>query len=108
MPHYLLRASYTADGAKGLLAEGGSSRIAQATALMESLGGRIECLYFAFGADDIVGIAEMPDSASAAAASLTVSSTGMASVPLTPLMTPEELDAASEKAGGANYRPPGG
>ena len=108
MPHYLLRASYTADGAKGLLAEGGSSRIAQATALMESLGGRIECLYFAFGADDIVGIAEMPDSASAAAASLTVSSTGMASVTLTPLMTPEELAAASEKAGGANYRPPGG
>ena len=108
MPHYMLRASYTADGAKGLLAEGGSSRIAQATALMESLGGRIECLYFAFGADDIVGIAEMPDSASAAAASLTVSSTGMASVTLTPLMTPEELDAASEKAGGATYRPPGG
>ena len=28
MPHYMLRASYTAAGAKGLLAEGGSSRIA--------------------------------------------------------------------------------
>ena len=108
MPHYMLRASYTADGAKGLLAEGGSSRIAQATALIESLGGRIECLYFAFGADDIVGIVEMPDSASAAAASLTVSSTGMASVSLTPLMTPEELDAASERAEGTDYRPPGG
>ena len=73
MPHYMIRGSYTANGAKGLVAEGGSSRIAQATALMESLGGRIECLYFAFGADDIVGIVEMPASASAAAASLPVS-----------------------------------
>ena len=107
MPHYMIRGAYTADGAKGLLAEGGSSRIAQATALMESLGGSVESLYFAYGSDDIIGIVEMPDGASAAAASLAVSSTGMASVSLTPLMTPEELDAASEKAGGADYRPPG-
>ena len=54
MPHYLLQGSYTAEGAKGLLAEGGSSRIAQATALLESVGGTVECLYFAYGADDII------------------------------------------------------
>ena len=58
MPHYMISGAYTANGAKGLLAEGGSSRIAQATALMESLGGSVESLYFAYGSDDIIGIVE--------------------------------------------------
>ena len=106
MPHYLLQGSYTAEGAKGLLAEGGSSRIAQATALLESVGGTVECLYFAYGAD-IIGVWEVPDTSSAAAVSLAVSSTGMVNVRLTPLITPEELDAAAEIAAGVTYRPPG-
>ena len=107
MPHYLLQGSYTAEGAKGLLAEGGSSRIAQATALLESVGGSVECFYFAYGADDIIGVCEVPDTSSAAAVSLAVSSTGMVNVRLTPLSTPEELDAAAEIAAGVTYRPPG-
>ena len=107
MPHYLLQGSYTAEGAKGLLAEGGSARIAQATALLESVGGTVECLYFAYGADDIIGVCEVPDTSSAAAVSLAVSSTGMVNVRLTPLITPEELDAAAEIAAGVTYRPPG-
>ena len=97
MPHYLLQGSYTAEGAKGLLAEGGSSRIAQATALLESVGGTV----------DIIGVWEVPDTSSAAAVSLAVSSTGMVNVRLTPLITPEELDAAAEIAAGVTYRPPG-
>ena len=107
MPHYFIKGSYTAEGAKGLLAEGGSSRIAQATALLESVGGTVECFYFAYGADDIIGVCEMPDTASAAAVSLAVSSTGMVNVCLTPLITPGELDAAAEIAAGLAYRPPG-
>ena len=107
MPHYLIKGSYTAEGAKGLLAEGGSSRVAQATALLESVGGTVECFYFAYGADDIIGVCEVPDTASAAAVSLAVSSTGMANVCLTPLITPEELDTAAEISAGVAYRPPG-
>ena len=107
MPHYLIQGSYTAEGTKGLLVEGGSSRIAQATALVESVGGTVECLYFAYGADDIIGVCEVPDTSSAAAVSLAVSSTGMVNVCLTPLITPEELDAAAEIAAGVVYRPPG-
>ena len=76
MPHYLLQGSYTAEGAKGLLAEGGSSRIAQATALLESVGGTVECLYFAYGADDIIGVCEMPDTSSAAAECVTLQAAG--------------------------------
>jgi uncharacterized protein with GYD domain len=107
MPHYLLTGSYTADGAKALLAEGGAARKAQATALVKSLGGTVECFYFAFGTDDVVCVIDMPDSASATAASLTVSSSGKVSVRLTPLITPEEVDAASERSKGATYRAPG-
>ncbi len=107
MPHYLIQGSYTAEGTKGLLAEGGSSRLAQATALLESVGGTVECIYFSYGADDIVGVCEVPDTSSAAAVSLAVSSTGMVNVCLTPLITPGELDAAAEIATGLAYRPPG-
>ena len=108
MPHYLIQASYTADGAQGLLAEGGTSRIAEATGLIEALGGTIESLYFVWGTDDIIGITEMPDDASAAAASLAVSASGKVGVRMTPLLSPGEIDAAAEKAGELSYRPPGG
>ncbi|MCS5676579.1 MAG: GYD domain-containing protein [Actinomycetota bacterium] len=108
MPHYLIQASYTADGAQGLLAEGGTSRVAEATGLIEALGGTVECLYFVWGTDDIIGITEMPDDASAAATSLAVSASGKVGVRMTPLLSPGEIDAAAEKAGELSYRPPGG
>ena len=107
MPHFLVKGNYTAEGSKGLLGEGGSSRIDQAKSLIESLGGNLECMYFSYGEDGIVGICEMPDSAAAAAVSLTVSSTGAVNVSLTPLISAEEIDAASDKAKGLAYRPPG-
>src|SRR5437763_6435112 len=49
MPKYLFRASYTAEGARGLISEGGSSRVEVAARLAEGLGGRLESYYFAFG-----------------------------------------------------------
>lgn len=107
MPHYLLTGSYTSDGAKALLSEGGTARKAQATALVKSLGGTVECFYFAYGSDDVVAVIDMPDSASATAASLTVSSSGKVNVRLTPLITPEEVDTSAQKSKGATYRAPG-
>ena len=108
MPHYLIQGSYTADGAQGLLAEGGTARITEATGLIEALGGTLECLYFIWGCDDIIGVTEMPDDASAAAASLAVSASGKVGVRITPLISPSEIDAAADKAGELSYRPPGG
>ena len=64
-------------------------------------------MYFAYGQDDIVGICEMPDAASAAAASLAVSSSGTVNVHMTPLLTADDLDAASGIVSGASYRAPG-
>ena len=105
MAKYLLQASYTAEGAKGLLKDGGSKRRAAAKTLVESLGGKIECLYFAFGKTDVVAIVDMPDSASAAAASLTIGASGALTGRLTVLLTPEEIDQATKKS--AKYTPPG-
>jgi uncharacterized protein with GYD domain len=105
MPKYLLQASYTEEGAKGLVKDGGSKRRAAAKTLIESLGGKIECFYFAFGKTDVVAIADFPDSMSAAAASLTLSASGAVTGQVTVLLTPEELDQATKKSG--KYTPPG-
>ena len=105
MPKYLLQWSYLADGAKGLLKDGGSKRQLAARTLIESLGGKMETMYFAFGKNDIVAIVDMPDAASAAAASLAIGSSGALTTNLTVLLTPEEIDLAAKKS--AKYTPPG-
>ena len=105
MPKYLLNVSYTADGAKGLTKDGGTARRAAAARLVESLGGKLEALYFAFGDCDVFAIADMPDNASAAAASLTLGASGAVTSKTTVLLTPEEVDAAVKKQG--TYTPPG-
>ena len=105
MPKYLLTASYTAEGIKGLVKDGGSKRRQAATRLIESLGGKLEALYFAFGETDVIAIVDMPDNASAAAASLTIGGTGALSGNLTVLLTPEEIDQAVKKSG--TYTAPG-
>ena len=66
MPKFLVEVKYSLDGAKGLMAEGGSSRVAASKTLIESLGGRLETFYFAFGEADGYIIADMPDNISAA------------------------------------------
>ena len=105
MAKYMLRVNYTADGAKGLMKDGGSARRSAAQRVAESVGGRIESFYFAFGETDAFVIAELPDSASAAAIALTVSASGGATSRTTVLMTPEDVDAAAKKS--PQYSAPG-
>jgi uncharacterized protein with GYD domain len=105
MGKYLVKASYTADGVKGLLKDGGSGRRDAATQLLESLGGEVESFYFAFGSSDAYVVVDMPDNASAAAAALAVSSTGAVTTEIVVLLTPEEVDEACRKS--PAYRPPG-
>jgi uncharacterized protein with GYD domain len=105
MPKYLLQTSYTAEGAKGVLKDGGTKRRAAAQTAIESLGGKLEAFYFAFGETDVVSIADLPDAASAAAASLAVAASGGARGHVTVLITPEEIDAAAKKS--MKYTPPG-
>lgn len=105
MPKYLLKASYTAEGARGLTKEGGTSRRDTIAKLAEDAGGKLESFYFAFGEADAYVICDIPDNATAAALALAVNSSGAANVTTVVLMTPEEVDQATRTEVG--YRPPG-
>jgi uncharacterized protein with GYD domain len=105
MPKYLLEVSYTAEGAKGLMKDGGSKRRAAARALVESLGGKLDSIYYAFGETDVIAIIDMPDNAAAAACSLALAGSGAVNSKIMVLLTPEEIDQAVKKSG--TYTPPG-
>src|SRR5262245_27295049 len=105
MPKYLFLVNYTADGAKGVAKDGGTKRVAAARGLVESLGGKLEAAYFAFGEHDVVCIVDAPDASAMAAASLALAGSGAATGKTIALLTPEELDAATKKT--VNYTPPG-
>ncbi len=107
MPKYLFRGSYSQEGIKGVKKEGVSARMDVSAALAESLGGRLEVFYFAFGAHDFYAIGDLPDNAAAVALATTVGASGaMSSFETVPLVTPEEADEAARRS--VNYRPPGG
>jgi len=105
MPKYLIKASYTAEGVKGLLKDGGTKRRQAAEAVVKSTGGTLEGFYFAFGDGDAFVIVDAPDNASVAAASMAIGASGLVSATTTVLLTPEEIDQAVKK--GATYTPPG-
>jgi uncharacterized protein with GYD domain len=105
MAKFLVQASYTADGVKGLIKEGGSSRKASVQKAVEGLGGKVDGFYYAFGETDAVVILDVPDATTAVAVSLAVNASGAVRTNLTPLISVEEIDAACKKSVG--YRPPG-
>ena len=104
MPKYLIEASYTAEGAKGLIKLGGTARRAEVQKTVESLGGRLDAFYFVFGENDVHMIVDLPENLTAAAISLAVISTGVARMKTTVLITPEEMDKAVKTQ--VDYRPP--
>ena len=105
MAKYLLHASYTEAGLKGLLKEGGSKRREAVEQAVKGLGGTVETFYYAFGDTDSFVIADLPDNVSSTALSLIVNSGGMVTVKTTVLITPQEVDQATKKS--VDYRPPG-
>jgi len=105
MGKYLIAASYTADGAKGLLKDGGTKRREAAEQAIQSAGGRLEAFYFAFGENDAYLIVDAPDHASVAAASVAINSTGAVHSQTVVLLSPEEIDQATRKS--VTYRAPG-
>jgi uncharacterized protein with GYD domain len=105
MPKYLIQAAYTAEGLQGLQKDKASGRKQAVTKVVESLKGKVEAMYFAFGEHDVVIIADLPDVVSAAALSLAVSATGLVRTRSTALLTVEETDRAL--ATKINYRAPG-
>ena len=105
MPKFLIQASYTLEGVKGLRSAGGSSRRDAVAHALETAGGSLEHFYFAFGDYDAFVVADLPDAEAAAAVALTVNAAGGATTKTMLLMTPEEVDAAAQRS--VDYRPPG-
>ncbi len=105
MAKYLVIASYTSDGVKGLLKGGGTARVAAVRKTIEGLGGTLESFYSAFGSDDAFVTVDVPDNASAAALGLAVSASGFVSARTTVLLTAQEIDAAAKMQ--VDYTPPG-
>ena len=105
MPKFLITASYTVEGVKGVQSKGGSARRDAVRETLEELGGKLEAFYFGFGDEDAYVLADLPSNQAAAAVALAVNATGGAAVKTTVLLTPEEVDAAAEQS--VSYRAPG-
>jgi uncharacterized protein with GYD domain len=95
MPKYLVEVSYTAEGISGLKSEGGSARVSTTKALIEKLGGTLECFYFALGDTDAFIVADLPDNATVAAVQMAVNGSGTISSRTIVLLTPSEIDEAA-------------
>jgi uncharacterized protein with GYD domain len=106
MAKYLIKVSYSAEGLVGMRKEGAAARAAFIAQLLETVGGSLECFYFAFGGDDVILIADVPDNKTAMAISATVgSSSAISAYETVPLLTTQEVDAAMKISVG--YRAPG-
>ena len=105
MSKYLVEATYTAEGYKGLAKDKASGRKAAITQAVKTLGGKLDSMYFCLGERDVILIVDMPDNVSVAALSSAACASGMARTKTTVLLTVEEADAALIKPTG--YRAPG-
>jgi uncharacterized protein with GYD domain len=104
MPKYLVQGSYTDQGLKGLLNEGGSKRRAMVERLATEMGGKLETFYFAFGSDDFIIILDLPSNIDMAATAIVAQASGKMQSRVTILMTPEDVDQAVERK--VDFHPP--
>ncbi|RLP24373.1 GYD domain-containing protein [Mesorhizobium sp. YM1C-6-2] len=104
MPKYLVQGSYTDQGLKGLLKEGGSKRRVMVEKLAEEMGGKLEVFYYAFGSDDFVIILDLPGNIEMAATAIVAQASGMVKSRVTILMAPEDVDQAVQRK--VDFRPP--
>lgn len=106
MPKYLVHASYSTEGLRGLLKSGGTARAEAVRLAIEGMGGSMLMFDYAFGVDDVIVVCDFPDNVAAAAMSLAVSAAGAASTRVTVLLSPDEIDLATKQ--NVTYAPPGG
>jgi uncharacterized protein with GYD domain len=105
MPKFMIRGTYTGEGLKGVLKDGGSGRVDAARKVAESVGGHLDSFYFAFGEEDTYLVLDLPDNQAAAAAALVIGAAGAVRTKTTVLLTPEEVDRATKMK--VEYQAPG-
>jgi uncharacterized protein with GYD domain len=106
MAKYLIKASYSAEGIKGVMKGGGTSRVEAVKKAIGSVGGTVESFYFGFGSDDVYVTVDAPGNTAAAAMAAAVGSSGaLARYETVVLLTVDEIDEAMKMA--VSYSPPG-
>lgn len=105
MAKFLIEASYTPEGMRGLIKDKASGRKSAVQSVVRAAGGKLESFSFAFGKYDVVAIVDLPDNAAAAGLLTAIAASGMVRIRTTPLITVEEMDKAF--AAKINYRVPG-
>jgi uncharacterized protein with GYD domain len=106
MARFMFQGSYSTEGVKGVLKDGGTGRRTAIESAIKSIGGHLEAVYFAFGDTDVYVIVDGLDNEQALTFAMGVGSTGsLSSVKTTVLLTPEEVDAAAKRT--LSYRAPG-
>ncbi len=105
MQKYMFYGTYTPEGYKGLLAEGGTRRAEAVRMAAESMGGSLESFHFSFGENDFYVIVSLPDNVNATAFTLTGNVSESFLMKTVTLLTPEELDKALSIK--VDYRMPG-
>ncbi len=108
MPKYLAVFTYSAPAMAAMI-DNPADREAAVNAILDSVGARLESMYWMFGAHDGIAIVEAPDSRTMAAISAAVSSTGGVSSETHELFSSADVRQILETAGHAraNFTPPG-
>jgi len=106
MPYFMFQGSYTAE-ALGSLVQNPEDRSVYIRGVLEKMNGRLEGFWLAFGEQDFVIIAQLPELNSAAAFSIAAAAGGgVRNLRTVPLLTWAEGMNAMRQASQAGYRPP--
>jgi len=105
MPKFLIEASYTAEGFKGLQKDKAAGRTQAVKNALKAVDGQLECLYWCLGDRDAIAIVDLPNTVAASALASSISATGLVRTRTTALLTAQEIDAALAKT--VSYQAPG-
>jgi uncharacterized protein with GYD domain len=98
MAHYLIEFGYTAQSWSTQV-ETQANVVDRISPALDACGAKIECLYYAFGDSDLVGIIDFKTPEDAAAFALTVTASGaLRSYKTTPLLTVDQGIASMKRA----------
>lgn len=107
MARFLYLGKYTAEGLKGLVAEGGSKRRDATEQMVKSIGGRVLEYDFTVGEYDFILMVEVEDQLAGLVAPLLAGSSGTVRVVTVPLVSPQQMDDVAARAVATSFRPAG-
>ncbi len=105
MPLYLGRFKYSAEAIKAMI-ENPQDRGAIAAEAAESLGCKLQGIWWALGDHDGVFLLDAPDNVAVVALAMAVGASGQISTETTALLDMNEAGEAMRRAGTATFRPP--